>query len=458
MRHTIALSDIHLCELEPGTGLWMRYRQAAVSPDKEIAALLDDVLSRTKGDEVELVLNGDVFDFDAPRVRDGESHHHDSPRNAKHAVPQIEAILRDHPVFVEALGRVVAAGHRVVFISGNHDVQLTLSDVRDAVRATVVEAAREALASRDQHEPRAVLQRRVVFRAWFHKTKDGIVLEHGNQYDELCCFRYPMMPFHRKTQTIQPTLGSLVARRMVGRMGYFNPHVDSSYMLSTFGYLAHWARYYLFSRRSLAFAYATGALYSLIELLRVRDRGSRKRRADNVAAGVLETGEPVRRVRRHDRLGVRPAEDGFRRVLRELWVDRVALGAITAFAATLWFVLTRGALSAGALLAPLGFVAYEVTSPKISLDTTWKRVQSTARLIARIHGARAVVLGHTHRPEGVWEDGVFFGNTGSWSAAYRDIACTQPLFEKKPFIWLTSDGDKLTGGVVEFTTQSASGC
>src|ERR1700679_1553033 len=124
MRHTVSLSDIHLCEVERTDGLWMRYRQAQFSPDNDLAAMLDTVLRKVSAgqDELCLVLNGDIFDFDAPRVVEGESVFHDLPRTAEHAVPAIAAILDDHPVFVAALGRVLADGHEIVFVSGNHDV------------------------------------------------------------------------------------------------------------------------------------------------------------------------------------------------------------------------------------------------------------------------------------------------------------------------------------------------
>ena len=48
MLHTVAISDIHLCELEPGDGLWMRYRQAPYSPDSEVAAMLDMTVAAAK--------------------------------------------------------------------------------------------------------------------------------------------------------------------------------------------------------------------------------------------------------------------------------------------------------------------------------------------------------------------------------------------------------------------------
>ena len=64
-----------------------------------------------------------------------------------------------------------------------------------------------------------------------------------------------------------------------------------------------------------------------------------------------------------------------------------------------------------------------------------------------MHKARAVVFGHTHMPEGVWEEGVFYGNTGSWSAAYRDVACTEPISDERPLVWLTFAEGVLAGGL-----------
>lgn len=440
MRHTIAISDIHLCEVERTDGLWMRYRQARYSPDPDLAVMLDTARARiAPGDQLCLVLNGDVFDFDAPRVVEGESVFHDLPRTAENAVPAIEAMLDDHTVFVAALGRVLADGHEVVFVSGNHDVLLTLPEVRAVVTERLVASAGTEAA-----------RSRVIFRSWFHLTPDGILLEHGHQYDGYCAHRYPMIPFGPDVKEIHPTMGSLTTRNLVSRMGYFNPHVDDSYMLSTIGYLSHWARYYLFSRHSLFGAYFSGAIRILVQLVRRRFPGSRARRRENILLASRETGSPIRRVARHARLFAPPAEDRLGTVIREFWVDRVALGALTLILGLVFLLAAHGPLVAGAAVAPLLFVGYELSIPKPPLDEVWQRVQRAARRVARAHKARAVVLGHTHKPAGVWEAGVFYGNTGSWSAAYKDLECTQPLYEARPVVWLTSDGTtgKLRGGLV----------
>jgi UDP-2,3-diacylglucosamine pyrophosphatase LpxH len=437
MRHTVAISDIHLSEIERTDGLWMRYRQARYAPDRELMEMLDALCERVGGDELCLVLNGDVFDFDAPRVVDGESIFHDLPRDAGHAVPAIRAILDDHPDFVAALGRVLARGHEVVFVSGNHDVCMVIPEVRAVIADRLAEAA-------GTPDARA----RVVFRAWFHLTPDGILLEHGHQYDGYCAHRYPMAPFAPDSSEIQPTMGSLTTRSMVSRMGYFNPHVDDSYMLGALGYLTHWARYYLFSRRSLVFAYAKGALHTVWQLVRRRFPGSRARRRENVIAAARETGAPLAHVARHARLFAPPAEDRLDTVLREFWLDRIALMGLCGLVAGAFLLLARGPFLAGAAVAPALFITYQIASPKPTLDELWARVQRAAREVARVHKARAVVFGHTHRPDGSWEDGIFVGNTGNWSPAFKDVACTQPAHDGRPVVWLKSAGEELSGGLV----------
>ncbi len=462
MRHTVAISDIHLCEVERTDGLWMRYRQARFSPDDDLAAMLDAVRAKVAApaDELCLVLNGDVFDFDAPRVVAGESVFHDLPRTAENAVPAITAILDDHPNFVAALGRVLADGHEIVFVSGNHDVLLTLPEVRAEVVERLLAACHDGGAETPPTPPGrtpglAAITKRIVFRSWFHLTPDGILLEHGHQYDGYCAHRYPMVPFEPEGREIHPTMGSLTTRNLVSRMGFFNPHVDGSFMLSTLGYLGHWARYYLFSRHSLMFSYARGAARTLAQLVVRRFPASRARRRENVLAAARETGAAIRRVARHARFFDTPAEDRLRTVVREFWVDRVAMLGLTVILALVFFLAAHGPLMAGAALAPALFLTYELSVPKPPLDAVWRRVQRAARRVARVHHARAVVFGHTHQPAGEWVDGVFYGNTGSWSPAFKDLECTVPLHEQRPVVWLVSEGARasnapMRGGLVRW--------
>lgn len=503
MRHLVAISDIHLSEIEPTDGLWMRYRQKPYTPGAQIAEMLDDLLARVRGDDLTLVLNGDVFDFDAPRSAGDRSEPHDLPRTEENCAPVVRAILRDHPELVRALARVIGEGHTLVFVSGNHDAQMTLPGVRDAVRDILVREARALGSARpgdasgdipspdchssDSHssnsqspdcqspdtrssdcqpadgrtpdgrpagdDPAArALSERILFRAWFHLDRAGVVFEHGHQYDTFCSFRYPMAPFGKTPGVIQPTMGSMLARLYLGKLGYFNPHVDATFMLTLGGHLRHWARYYLFTRRSQAWIWASGALKTLHALLANRDPGSRERRLANIAEAARETGASPRSIARHARLFAPPGEDALWLVARELWVDRALFAAAGAGFVAAWALSQRHSFGLLASLGPVAMFAVELTQPKGTLEDNWRKVQRRARLVAKAHRARAVVFGHTHMPEGHWEDGVFYGNTGSWSAAYKDVACKEPLFEERPLVWLRVDAEDekpavLSGGL-----------
>ncbi len=450
MRHTVVVSDVHLCEAAPGDDLWMRWRQRPYFPDEEFLALVRTLLAEARGpdDAIELVFNGDLFDFDAGRVIDGNPVFEDLPRTETVADDVIQRILHDHHGYVSALAELLnaSAHHRVVFISGNHDPQLLFEGVRARIREALVARTGDATAAE-----------RVLFRAWFHHTPDGVHIEHGNQFDPYCAFRYAMLPHRPVPGTaepeIQPTVGSIAFRYMTSRMGYFNPHVEESFMLSFAGYVAHWTKHYLFTRRGLAIPYAHGLVKLFHQLVDRRDPGSADRAALNVRLAADEVGVPAALVERHVALCASPAEDALHRVAREFWVDRILLGALCTLAVATPIVARNNRAAVGVAVGlPLAFAAYEYAVPKPSLDNNWAVVASMSERVAEIYGVKAVVFGHTHLPYGRWERGVFHGNSGTWSAAYRDIECSVPVDVRgKPVIWLRSDGGALEGGLYRWS-------
>jgi hypothetical protein len=84
------------------------------------------------------------------------------------------------------------------------------------------------------------------------------------------------------------------------------------------------------------------------------------------------------------------------------------------------------------------------------LTSVAEQVGRCARLIARVYGVRAVIFGHTHESAGRWDSGVFYGNSGTWVPMYHDIACSIPIEESRPVIWLRQEADRLVGGLYRF--------
>lgn len=399
--------------------------------------MLDALCERLGSARMTLVLNGDIFDFDAPRVVDGVSRFHDLPRTSEHAVPAMASILDDHPLFVDALSRVLHRGHEIVFISGNHDAVLTLPEVRSLIAARLA--------------PSNSLQARILFRAWFHLTPDKILIEHGHLYDPYCAFRYPMAPYLDDGCEIAPTIGSIGTRVLVARLGYFNPHVDRSFTMTKANFVWHWIRYYLFTRQSIVATWLYGITCIMTRIVRARQHPSRARARQNILTGVRETGARLLATARHARLLESPADSPFG-IARDLWVDRVFV-MLGSLALGITLALKQG-LPWGPLWLMLPFAVfplYDRLAPRPRLTESWERVTSVMQRIAKVHRARAVIFGHTHDPYGTWDEGVFLGNSGSWSAAVSTES-GELLVNERPLIWLeTNDRGEISGGLYAWT-------
>lgn len=443
MRQTVVLSDLHLCESLSGEDSWMRFRQVRFAPDQDFVQFVQYALVEIQGGPLTVVFNGDTFDFEAPPVVDGTLRFDQGHATEGDSAERLSRILVDHAGIVGALADLLVAGHRVVFVAGNHDAHLAWPAVQSRLCDTLVATAMHRAPGQDA----AALAARVVFRTWFYRTEDGVHVEHGHQYDHYCSFRDPTHPFTAGGRLVQPTMGSLSYRHLVSRMGYFNPYTDATFMLSLGEYVGHWAHYYAASKHSLGVTWARGAYHIMRELFAAPPDRDESARLCGVARAATETGIPATSIARHAALFARPVNDHAFSAARELWLDRAAFGAagvLGVAAAALGGPVTAASAAVAGIAA---FAAYERLLPKPLLDDTYDHVAVCQREIARIHGAKAVILGHTHKMYAHWDQGVFHANTGTWAPAYQDVDCTVPLTDGRPLVWLRSDGDSVRGGL-----------
>lgn len=439
-RRTIVLSDVHLSQAhpdDPEDPLWMSYRRREHHPDADFAALVDELLARYRGDDLELCFNGDVLDFDAPWVKDGVSSFDEFPLDDEGCAGQAARIVADHEVWFRAVGRLLCAGHRVLFLSGNHDIELYWPGVRRAIRGAL-----GRLTGLEAEE----LEQRVRFRAWFHVTEDRIYLEHGSQYDHLNCARHAMLPLTAARDWIQPECGKLAFKRTGSRMGYFNPYYEETFYMGLFGYLAHFNRFYARSKHRHIFrTWFLGSVATALEVWKHRGDDAHVDEANALA--MRETGATLEQVRATQALRAEPGENTMIPILRELWLDRILLIGVVVLLSSLAFLV--GGVRIGRLVTPallLLFIVYEVVTPKPDIRT-YDSAPPEVRGIFWIHGVRAICMGHTHRPFSVWDDEGFYGNSGSWCPAFKDQECTRPVLDGRPFLLLTSEGESLSGGL-----------
>lgn len=462
--HTLVMSDIHLSDAEPEDAvrpLWKRYKRRDLFVDAEIVALWRWAVHRAQG-PLELVLNGDVFDFDsvmtlppdgAMKVGWLERSRGLVAQEAK-SLFKMEVILDDHPVFVEGLREVLAAGHRVVFVIGNHDMELHWPAVQRALL--------------DRLAPAQEVRQRVRICDWFYISQGDTLIEHGNQYDSYCLCNDPVWPFIRFSPDdvrVRLPFGNFAGRYLTNGMGLFNPHVEDTFIMSLVEYLVFFYRYVIRAQPLLAWDWLWGATVTLWVSVRdglmpaVRDPLTLDDRVEEVARRANATPRMVRSLRA---ISVHPAIFDPVKIARELWLDRVVLlllvffGTFQLFASLNLFVF----LPSWWLLVFLAFVlppyVFYARSINSDIDNTQRAIRRRIGLSSLIVGVDRVVLGHTHLEENRAIDGVQVYNPGSWSPAFKDPECTQP-YGRKCFVWLRPEGEGREAALFEWTAAGPVG-
>ena len=416
----LIVSDIHLTEvLEPVRG-WMYYKGPELVVDGDLDALVRQFVTEGADDAaLTLVLNGDIFDFDlvttVPEpelwpVSRAERRYGLYPTPAKSAW-KLAHMLAAHPGFVATLGRFVAAGHRVVYVLGNHDRELAFPEVQAVLRAAVAAAAGGATDADDC----------VRFEPWCLHEPGALWVEHGNQYDDWSSFHDLVAPAESVAvgAPMELPMGNLSCRYLINRIGTFNPHSED-FIRSGPAYVAHWLRYYAFSRHSLMLSWLWGSVLIVLTMLRGRRRAKRAphvQRAHLVANGVAQ-GLTPEQVERLAAGFSRPVSEQLWRLVRELWLDRLALMALMV-GGTIALALTPIPLWVKLMVPltafPLAWFLWDgVFSASIFDYVT--RLPIAARRIAEVTGVPVVVMGHTHQP-GVTplDRGRTLANSGTWA-------------------------------------------
>lgn len=139
-----------------------------------------------------LVFNGDTFDFlrldPVPEKLGGKKSAFNPVMTPQRAALEMESILAGHPLFLEALARVLAEGNEILVMPGNHDIEIQWAPVQEAMRDAIAE---HALFAGNPARAKEALGR-LTFRPWFYYEPGRIWIEHGCQYDPENAFRYPL--------------------------------------------------------------------------------------------------------------------------------------------------------------------------------------------------------------------------------------------------------------------------
>lgn len=447
--HTIVLSDIHLSDAEPvheHNPLWKRFKRRKYFVDRQFKSFLEKLQGSIPG-SIELVLNGDIFDFDSVLVQPSPERQRAtgmkisfletlrglSSEEAKSTF-KMDVILNDHHVWVETLKQFLHAGNRVVFVIGNHDVELHWPAVQEAVRRRM--------------ELPEDLRDRIRFCEWFYISNADTMIEHGNQYDPYCICQNPIHPLIKMGNRVLVRLpfGNLAGKLIINGIGLMNPHVESSYIKSSIReYLVFFYTYMMRVQPTAPWSWFWSAVATLLIsvseglLPALRDPLMVEERVSDIARKANATPAMVRLLRE---LHVHPAVFNPFRILRELWLDRLLLlGFILFVGFEIYAVLHLfGTVSFWwwvvpvlALFPPFLFYAKGVESEVGAIN---KALIKALPMVVQITGARRIVQGHTHmEAHRQLPEGIEYMNPGTWSPAYEDVECTRP-YGRKCFVWI----------------------
>lgn len=418
----LVLSDLHLCDIEEHPDGWKAYKSARYSPDADLAELIDSFASQAGShDSLTLVLNGDIFDFDLitavpdnpPWPVSGAERKRGLLPTAEKSAWKMQRMLHDHPVFVQALARFLARGHRLVYVMGNHDRELHFPEVQDVFRRAVL--GHEGPPSRRRPDS-------VRFEPWFFHVPGEIYAEHGQQYDYYSCYRHVLWPVIDSPQGPQIALpmGNLSNRHLLTQMGYFNPHA-SDFVLNAFRYLHHWLKYYAFTRRRIITTWFWESLTVIFSLLRIKKHVHR--RPDNYDTHLrqlaLRSKLPLETIRALGALQRPPITHKFYRIVREFWIDRLLIAIILTLG-TVVLALSPTPMWAKIMIPlssfPLLYMIYEWLARGETVFTYEREIPVYARRIAELTGVPLVTFGHTHAPRVVpLSAGTSFVDSGTWA-------------------------------------------
>jgi UDP-2,3-diacylglucosamine pyrophosphatase LpxH len=444
----VVVSDLHLGRgKNPETGRYYRLEAFFYDDDFDsfCAWLVREAADRKTG--IKLVLNGDTFDL--LRIEPDEEPDTDATLRERRyghvltpavATKLMNEVLAGHPAFVRGIARVLAAGHRVVILPGNHDLEVQWEPVQAEIR----EAVGASLTGLDSEADAGRAQELLTFEPWFHHEPGRIWIEHGNQYDSDNSFRYPL-----RSKLVGSEDDVFKAEKDVPMGTFFQRYLYNGFGNITFIVPSgranlRYFRWLLINKPRILARVATSHFPFFIQVLRriAKATGGTEEieRANDEELDELvaerELGEKLREVAALKRTKGSAAAVTRGIVIQVLKVIVVA-AMLAVLTAGLWFAGFYGithmsggfGLKAGLFLAlnllfvttlmfGIGWVL--LRPPRGPPTWPWRRA---ARKIADITDVPIVTFGHTH-DEVVWKlrrkngEPTWYYNTGTWVAVF----------------------------------------
>ena len=460
----LVFSDVHL-----GSDLNDAGPHVPRSPsvDRDLARMLAHYrATKPPADRWRIVIAGDFIDFVGMSIdpKDGEALETELTaeelRNGvgsaeDHARLKLRRVAERHADVFEELGKLVADGHALTYLHGNHDIELHWDALKKDFRDVIARSAPE--------EERARVREAIEFEPWFFYREGVVYIEHGHQYDPFCATSFILAPVSpRDPKRVERGYSEQLLRAIVRRTPGLKEHghenrglgsyVGWAFTLGVRGMIDLWTRFFVavFDLTRTQRAYLTDTAHAMRSAHdgRVAERAERMR---------LDHGRLIALCS----LQSRPIGTTFRGVLASVMLDRLALsvGAVLLLAVLALLVRLGPLASYGwhgiGVVVALAIVMHFYLSAGRGSVSPAKHMTDRAARISALFRAPYVVMGHTHVPLSVRVGEATYINVGSWSeeddpdSSYRAARTHAVIHERdgKPegllYEWHPEDGPRL---------------
>ncbi len=441
--YTAIVSDLHLCEAEEphkDYPLWKKYKSREFFFDQAFSKFLVEIQNMSEGNPIELILNGDIFDFDTvcsiPKKPQFRVSFIEKTRGLyaeeSKSIYKIKSIFSYHPIWTRSISEFIKNGNKVVFVVGNHDLELLWTGVQEQI---------VKLLNLESEE-----KNRVRFCEFFYISNQDTLIEHGHQYDPYCRAEDPLRPFVLRYNKVEVKIpfGNLASRYMINGMGFFNPYLDTNFIMGLGEYIRFFFKYMLRAQPFLLLTWLWGATITLVHTIRDRLRTPIKepltfeKFVDFVAIKANATPGMVRQM---NELAIPSASAKPFLILRELWLDRAILFALALLCVFMlaWFISYFLEISLLLMMLPFlvfvpYFIFYSRTFESKVMDFK-EPEERTLSMAGQITGTKRVIYGHTHIVRHEMFGPIEHLNSGTWSPAFKDVECIEKE-EQRTFVWI----------------------
>jgi UDP-2,3-diacylglucosamine pyrophosphatase LpxH len=245
----VIISDLHLSQgRDPHTKKFNRNEDFFF--DEQFDRFLSHLECQTehRSRSWRLIINGDMADFlqVTRRPRDSDFGLRKSEKvyglgtSPEKTVWKMKVMMDGHWLFFRALGRFISDGNKCTILTGNHDIEWAVPEVRNAFREEMKKYLPGGI-----DDAGGIVSNRIEFYPWFYYEPGLIWVEHGNQYDGLNSFDYLLFPYLPQSDELMLPGGSFFVRYFFNKVEQKDPFADNmkptSAYLRKYGFKLLWS-------------------------------------------------------------------------------------------------------------------------------------------------------------------------------------------------------------------------